>query len=196
MSTKKQSKEHVEAAVEQEEVVVNDAEMSETTQQSAEQPTEDVVVEQEDARYAELIKQVEETEQKLLRVQADYDNFRRRTIKEKEELAKYASAKLVENILPTVDNFERAIQASSMNKDYDALAKGVDMIFRQLMMTMENEGLTAMNAVGEPFNPEFHQAVMQVESDEYEEGIVVEEIQKGYTLKDKVIRPAMVKVSG
>lgn len=196
MSTKKQSKEHVEAAVEQEEVVVNDEEMSETTQQSAEQPIEDVVAEQEDARYEELKKQVEDTEQKLLRVQADYDNFRRRTIKEKEELAKYASAKLVENILPTVDNFERAIQASSMNKDFDALAKGVDMIFRQLMATMENEGLTAMNAVGEPFNPEFHQAVMQVESDEYEEGIVVEEIQKGYTLKDKVIRPAMVKVSG
>ncbi len=70
------------------------------------------------------------------------------------------------------------------------------MIFRQLEQTLEQEGLKAMNVVGEPFNPEFHQAIMQVESDEHEEGIVVEEVQKGYILKDKVLRPAMVKVSG
>jgi len=192
VSTKKQSQEHVEASVEQEEVLVSHEEDVETT----EQPIEEEVVDQENARYEELSKKLEETEQKVLRVQADYDNFRRRTLKEKEELAKYASAKLVENILPSVDNFERAIQASSLNKDFDALSKGVDMIFRQLMTTMENEGLAVIKAVGEPFNPEYHQAIMQVESDEYEEGIVVEEIQKGYLLKDKVIRPAMVKVSG
>lgn len=196
MSTKKQSKQYVDTVVEQDEVLASNEEVNQTTQQSADELVEEVVADQVDARYEELTKQLEGAEQKLLRVQADFDNFRRRTLKEKEELAKYASAKLVENILPTVDNFERAIQAASLNKDYESLAKGVDMIFRQLMVTMENEGLAAMNAVGEPFNPEFHQAVMQVESDEFEDGIVIEEIQKGYILKDKVIRPAMVKVSG
>lgn len=143
-----------------------------------------------------LQKELDEAQQKLLRVQADYDNFRRRTLKEKEELAKYASAKLVESLLPTVDNFDRAIAASAANQDFDSLVKGLYMIFRQLMGTMEAEGLAVMQTVGEPFNPEFHQAVMTVETDEYEEGIVVEELQKGYMLKDKVIRPAMVKVSG
>lgn len=150
----------------------------------------------ENARYEELAKLAEENQQKYLRAQADFDNFRRRTMKEKEELGQYASMKLISQLLPIVDNFERAIAASSSNSDYDSLAKGVDMTFRQLAATLEQEGLTPMNAVGQPFNPEFHQAIMQVESEEHEEGIVVEEIQKGYMLKDRVIRPAMVKVSG
>lgn len=143
----------------------------------------------------QLKKQLEEQQGRVLRAQADFDNFRRRTLKEKEDFAKYASLKLIEQLLPVVDNFERAMAASRDNKDYDALIKGVDMIFRQLDGVLANEGLKPMEAVGTPFNPEFHQAIMQVESEEYEEGIVVEEVQKGYLLKDKVLRPAMVKVS-
>jgi Molecular chaperone GrpE (heat shock protein) len=149
-----------------------------------------------DDRYAELAKQVEDYQQRYLRAQADFDNFRRRTMKEKEELGQYASMKLIGQLLPVVDNFERAVAAAAGNKDYDSLAKGVDMIFRQLAQTLEQEGLKPINAVGEPFNPEYHQAIMQVESEEHEEGIVVEEVQKGYMLKDRVLRPAMVKVSG
>ena len=167
---------------------------------STEQATEETEATVEEVnvseREAELLNQLEEAQAKVLRVQADYDNFRRRTQKEKEELAKYASAKLIENILPVVDNFERAIAASAGTNDYESLSKGVDMIFRQFMQSLQNEGLVVMNPVGEPFNPEFHQAIMNVETDEYEEGIVVEEVQKGYLLKDKVLRPAMVKVSG
>ncbi|MGN7453547.1 nucleotide exchange factor GrpE [Paenibacillus pasadenensis] len=151
---------------------------------------------EEDARYAELARQAEEHQQRLLRVQADYDNFRRRTAKEKEELGQYASAKLLTQLLPIVDNFDRAIAAAAGGGDAESLAKGVDMIFRQLQGVLEQEGLKPMEAVGQPFNPEFHQAVMTVESDEHEEGIVVEELQKGFVLKDKVLRPAMVKVSG
>jgi len=139
--------------------------------------------------------QADEHHQRLLRAQADFDNFRRRTRQEKEEFAKYASLKVVEQLLPVVDNFERALAAGKDSNDYDALIKGVDMIFRQLDQVLAAEGLTRMETVGQPFNPEFHQAVMQVESDEHEEGIVVEELQKGYLLKDKVLRPAMVKVS-
>ncbi|WP_424766722.1 nucleotide exchange factor GrpE [Paenibacillus sp. sgz302251] len=186
MSTKEQ---HNEAAEIVEETVA---------EEQAEQVTEDDAVEVlgEDARYEELMKQVEEHQQRYLRAQADFDNFRRRTIKEKEELGQYASMKLIGQLLPVVDNFERAVAAASANGDFESLAKGVDMIFRQLEQTLEQEGLKAMNVVGEPFNPEFHQAIMTVESDEHEEGIVVEEVQKGYILKEKVLRPAMVKVSG
>ncbi|WCF09973.1 nucleotide exchange factor GrpE [Paenibacillus thiaminolyticus] len=140
--------------------------------------------------------QAEELQQRLLRAQADFDNFRRRTVKEKEELAQYASSKLVTELLPVLDNFERALAAAQTGSEEQSFVKGVDMIFRQLTQVLEQEGVKAMNAVGEPFNPEFHQAIMQVESEEHEEGIVVEEVQKGYMLKDRVLRPAMVKVSG
>ncbi|MGO4376176.1 nucleotide exchange factor GrpE, partial [Paenibacillus sp. MCAF20] len=158
--------------------------ISEEQQQAAEETfAEDVAT---DSRYAELEKQAEEAQQRYLRAQADFDNFRRRTTKEKEELAQYASMKLITQLLPVVDNFDRAMAAASANGDFESLAKGVEMIFRQLEQTLTGEGLKAMNVVGEPFNPEFHQAIMQVESDEHEEGIIVEEVQKGYMLKDKV----------
>ncbi|WP_397334017.1 nucleotide exchange factor GrpE [Paenibacillus sp. YN15] len=147
------------------------------------------------AELEALRKQAEENQERYLRTQADFDNFRRRSRQEKEDFAKYASSKLVEQLLPVLDNFERAMAASKDSRDFDSLLKGLDMIQRQLGQTLEQEGLKAMNAEGEPFNPEFHQAVMQVESDEHGEGIVVEEMQKGYMFKDKVLRPAMVKVS-
>jgi molecular chaperone GrpE len=137
-----------------------------------------------------------ESQDKLVRVQADFDNFRRRTRQEKEEFAKYASLKVIEQLLPVVDNFERALASSKDGGDFESLRKGLEMTFRQLEQALSSEGLQAMEAVGQPFNPEFHQAVMKVETSEFEEGIVVEELQKGYLLKDKVIRPAMVKVSG
>ncbi|SEF48456.1 nucleotide exchange factor GrpE [Paenibacillus sp. UNC499MF] len=143
----------------------------------------------------ELRKAAEESQQRLLRAQADFDNFRRRTRQEKEEFAKYASLKLIEQMLPVIDNFDRALVSSRETQDFEALTKGIEMVYRQLEQLMTQEGLTPIEAVGQPFNPEFHQAIMQVESDEHEEGIVVEEVQKGYMLKDKVIRPSMVKVS-
>jgi len=162
-------------------------------------PSEETTVEKdESANSAEIEKlqaEVLENQQRILRVQADFDNFRRRTQKEKEELGKYASSKLITELLPVIDNFERALQASEENPEFESFSKGVNMIFRQMESVLAAEGLSAMKSVGEPFNPEYHQAIMQVESEEYEEGIVVEEVQKGYMLKDKVLRPAMVKVS-
>ncbi|MNB73635.1 heat shock protein GrpE [compost metagenome] len=137
----------------------------------------------------------EEAQARTLRVQADFDNFRRRTQKEKEELAQYATSKLVTELLPVLDNFERALVTAPGNAESEAFTKGINMIFRQLEGVLKSEGLTAMETVGQPFNPEYHQAIMQVESEEHEEGIVTEEVQKGYLLKDKVLRPAMVKVS-
>lgn len=148
------------------------------------------------AELEKLRAESEEYQQRLLRTQADFDNFRRRTVKEKEELGKYASAKLITELLPVIDNFERALSSAGESADASSYTKGVEMIFRQLEGILKAEGLTPMEAEGQPFNPEFHQAIMQVESDEHDEGVVVEVVQKGYLLKDKVLRPAMVKVSG
>jgi molecular chaperone GrpE len=164
---------------------------------AAQQETEAASAEQDPVQreLEELRKQADENYQRFLRTQADFDNFRRRARQEKEDFVKYASLKLIEQLLPVIDNFERALSSSKENKDFDALVKGLDMTFRQLDQVLVQEGLRPIESVGQPFNPEIHQAIMQVESEEHEEGIVVEELQKGYMLKDKVIRPAMVKVS-
>jgi molecular chaperone GrpE len=167
-------------------------EAGEQTAPEAEVTSNEKANEELDNLRAEL----EEEQQRLLRIQADYDNFRRRTVKEKEDLAKYASSKLISELLPVIDNFERALGTVGDNEEVAAYSKGVEMIIRQFENILQAEGLKKMESVGEAFNPEFHQAIMQVESDEYEEGIVVEELQSGYLLKDKVLRPAMVKVSG
>ncbi|OWA36650.1 nucleotide exchange factor GrpE [Saccharibacillus sp. O16] len=148
------------------------------------------------ARIEALTAQSEDYVQRLARSQADFDNFRKRTVREKEELGKYASSKLIAELIPVIDNFSRALDTRPQGEASESFVKGVEMIYRQFDSVLQAEGLTTMETVGQPFNPEFHQAVMQVESDEHEEGIVVEELQKGYMLKDKVLRPAMVKVSG
>ncbi|WP_058301941.1 nucleotide exchange factor GrpE [Gorillibacterium timonense] len=164
-------------------------------QETAEAGQEETVVGDAADQVARLEKELQESLERSLRAQADFDNFRRRTRQEKEEFAKYASSKVIGSLLPVVDNFERALDSSRETRDFDALLKGLEMTFRQLEQLLSQEGVTKMETVGQPFNPELHQAVMQVESDEYEEGTVVEEVMKGYTLGDKILRPAMVKVS-
>jgi molecular chaperone GrpE len=172
-------------------VNVETAEASDPAQAEA---VEAEVIERTDESAA-LKAQAEEWQQKLLRLQADFDNFRRRTRIEKEESAKYAALPVVSKLLPALDNLERAIAASKQSQDFDVLAKGVEMTARLLLEALQQEGLQAMQTVGETFNPELHQAVMQIDSDEHRDGEVVEELQRGYLLKDKVIRPAMVKVN-
>jgi molecular chaperone GrpE len=177
-----------------EETAVEHNEQADTIQ--SEEPVAEVAADlSETSELDELRKLSDENYQRYLRAQADFDNFRRRARQEKEDFAKYASLKVIEQLLPVVDNFERALASSKDTKDFDALVKGLDMTFRQLDQLLVQEGLTAIDTVGQPFNPEYHQAIMQVESEEHENGIVVEEVQKGYLLKDKVVRPAMVKVS-
>ena len=138
---------------------------------------------------------IEELQNKLLRTHADFDNYRKRTRLEKEESAKYAAARLIESLLPAYDNLQRAVNSSNEATNLESFQQGVEMVYRQIEQILTQEGLQQINAVGQPFNPELHQAVMQVETDEYESGIVVEELQTGYKFKDKVIRPSMVKVN-
>lgn len=129
------------------------------------------------------------------RLQAEFENFRRRTRTEKEELVKYAVEGLVAKLLPVVDNFERALQAVEDKAELRSFAEGVEMIFRQFMQVLEQEGLTPVEAVGCQFDPNCHEAVMQVESEDHESNTVLEEFQKGYHLNGRLIRPSMVKVT-
>jgi molecular chaperone GrpE len=169
------------------------SESNDTSPLEGEHPAEAIG---EDKTLTELQRQVDDNHSRYLRAQADFDNFRRRTVKEKEELTQYASLKVISQLLPVLDNFQRALQTGGEGAESGSFAKGVDMIYRQLSQVLEAEGLKQMESVGHPFDPELHQAIMQVASEDHEEGTVVEVIQPGYKLKDKVIRPAMVKVSG
>jgi len=147
------------------------------------------------AELAKAKAKAEEHYDHLLRLQADFDNYRKRSQKEKTELIKYASERIVEELLPVLDNFERAASAAKVNPDFVAFSKGMDMIYRQLQTALYKEGLKAMEAIGQPFDPNLHEAVLRVTSEEHPENTVVEELQKGYYLKEKVLRPCMVKVS-
>ncbi len=147
---------------------------------------------------AELIKAKAKADDyygQLQRLQADFDNYRKRTQKEKTELIKYASERLVVELLPVLDNFDRAVSAAKVNPDFTSFSQGVEMILRQMQTALSKEGLKAMDAVGQPFDPNLHDAVLRVASEEHPENTVLEELQKGYYLKEKVLRPCMVKVS-
>ncbi len=142
---------------------------------------------------ADQTKRAEEYFERLARLQADYENFRRRTRQEKEEFYKYASEKLISALLPVLDNFERALVAEGSS--IDSLKSGVQMIFRQLQEALAAEGVTPVPAVGEQFDPQKHEAALRDESGEHPDNTILEELRRGYYLKDKVIRPAMVKVA-
>ncbi|WCN38727.1 nucleotide exchange factor GrpE [Aneurinibacillus uraniidurans] len=172
--------------------VTEETEAVETEVVDTEEVTEDNSLE---AQIAQLQAEKDEMYNKLLRAQADLQNFRTRVNKEKEQMLTYSSQRVIEALLPVVDNFERAITASHGTGDTEALAQGVEMVFRQLQQVLEQESVTTVPGVGSPFDPNMHQAVMQEESSEYESGIIIEEFQKGYKLKDRIIRPSMVKVS-
>ena len=157
-----------------------------------EQPVEDSVDLLKE-KLAGQTKLAEEHFNRLARVQADYDNFKRRTRQEKEEFFKFASEQLILALLPVMDNFDRAIAVEGGS--VESYKAGVEMIHRQLWDVMREEGLTAVPAVGESFDPAVHEAVMQEETDAYPENTIIEEFSRGYLLKEKLIRVAMVKVA-
>jgi molecular chaperone GrpE len=171
-------------------------------QSDADVDAEDVIIEdaseagdESQQKIAELQAKLDETENKMLRAQADFDNFKRRSRLDQEAAQKYRAQSLVSEIIPALDNFERALQIEADNDQTKSLLQGVNMVYNQLVQALKNEGVEAINSVGEQFDPHLHQAVMQIEDENYESNSVVEELQKGYKLKDRVIRPAMVKVN-
>ncbi|WP_217586754.1 nucleotide exchange factor GrpE [Lentibacillus saliphilus] len=178
---------HVEEAVE-----------TETHDHSEESPEQadssEEKVEMMKAEYKTLKEEKDQLHERLLRVQAEYDNFKKRSQKEKEAARKYRSQDLVQEILPVLDNFERALQVDQTD-DTKSFIEGMTMIYNQLVNALKSEGVEEIQSVGQPFDPNLHHAIMQVEDEEHDENTVIEEMQKGYLLKDRVIRPAMVKVT-
>ncbi|WP_380703977.1 nucleotide exchange factor GrpE [Salinithrix halophila] len=140
-------------------------------------------------------REAEENQELVLRARADFENLRRRAKKDQEETAKYAAASLAESLLPVLDNLERALAAGEESGETDALRQGVDMVYRQLLQVLSDKGLSVIEAEGREFNPHEHTAVMEEEVAGVEPGMVVQELQKGYRFKDRVLRPSMVKVS-
>lgn len=142
----------------------------------------------------QLKKEKDEMHQSLLRVQAEFDNFKKRSQKEKEANRKYKAEDVVKELLPAIDNFERALEVEATDET-KSFIDGVSMVYNQIKDALKSQGVEEIETVGQPFDPNIHHAVMQVEDEKTESDTVTEELQKGYYLKDRVIRPAMVKVS-
>ena len=150
--------------------------------------------EKTDKKQDALKQRIEELEDRVKRQMAEFENFRKRTEKEKTMMFETGAKSVIEKILPVVDNFERGLAAVSEDEKDGAFAQGMEMIYKQLMTELENMEVKPIPAVGEEFNPDFHNAVMQVESEEFESGVIAQELQKGYTYRDSVVRHSMVAV--
>ena len=137
---------------------------------------------------------IAELEDKSIRQLAEFENFRNRTEKEKQAMFEVGARSVVEKILPVVDNFERGLSTVPEEEKGSAFAEGMNMIYKQLLGELDKLGVKPIEAVGKEFDPNLHNAVMQVASDEYESGIVAQELQKGYTYRDTVVRHSMVSV--
>ena len=138
---------------------------------------------------------IEELNDKVLRQMAEFENFRRRTDKEKSQMFEIGAKSIVEKLLPVIDNFERGLAAVSEEEKETGFVQGMDKVYKQLLTGLAKAGVTPIEAVGAEFNPEFHNAVMHIEDENFGENIVAEEFQKGYMYKDSVVRHSMVKVA-
>ena len=138
---------------------------------------------------------IAELNDRIMRQMAEFDNFRKRTEKEKQQMYGIGASEVIEKLLPVVDNFERGFAAMTEEEKATAFAQGIEMVYKLLMTAFSDMGVTVIDAVGCEFNPDFHNAVMQAPSEEYESGIIIQELQKGYMYKDKVVRHSMVMVA-
>ncbi|EDL63722.1 heat-shock protein [Bacillus sp. SG-1] len=149
----------------------------------------------EETQILKLQSELDESESRYLRLRADFDNFRRRANLDREASEKYKAQSLVTELLPAIDNFERALNIEPDNEQTKSLLQGMEMVYRSLVEALKKEGVEPIETVGHEFDPHLHQAVMQGEDENFGSNIVTEEFQKGYKLKDRVIRPSMVKVN-
>ncbi|WP_255821898.1 nucleotide exchange factor GrpE [Domibacillus sp. PGB-M46] len=174
----------------------------EAVSSTEEQGTVEVEVDQttieeveEESKEEQLQKQLDEAEDRYLRLRADFDNFRRRANLDREAQEKYRAQKLVTELLPVLDNFERALQITPEHEETKSVLQGMEMVYKTFVTALESEGVKPIETVGKPFDPNVHQAVMTDSDESAEPNSVLAELQKGYTLKDRVIRPSMVKVN-
>lgn len=161
-------------------------EVKDTAQQAEAEP-------KEEAKEPTLEEQLADMRSQMLRTAAEYDNFRKRSAKEKEQTCSNAKGNVISELLPVIDNLERALLQET--EDYEALKKGVQMTMDGLMATLNKLGVEAYGENGDAFDPNYHNAVMHIEDEELGENVIVEVFQKGYKINDRVIRPAMVKTA-
>ena len=196
----KELDETVEDAVEAEEVLEETSETEAAAEESAEETAEEseekkgIFGKKKEKKDKKDLK-IEELEDKVKRQLAEFENFRNRTEKEKSRMYEFGARDVIEKMLPVVDNFERGLAAIPEEEKGGPVASGMEMIYKQIMTTLEGLGVQPIEALNKPFDPNFHNAVMHVEDDEIEESTVVEEFQKGYIYKEHVIRYSMVKVA-
>jgi len=143
---------------------------------------------------AQLRQQLAEKHDSLLRVLADFDNYRRRTRQEMEEIRRIALEEFLRSLLRVMDNFERALQAAEESQSFEKLMEGVQLTYRQLQSLLREAGVQPIEAVGKPFDPNFHEAVQRVESPDHPDEMVLEEVERGYMIQSRVLRPSRVKV--
>ncbi|MET3682463.1 molecular chaperone GrpE [Alkalibacillus flavidus] len=180
----------------QENVTEEEVEQTEQTEEVNETSTDQEQSETEELSEVEQLQQENEAlQERLARLQADFDNFSRRSKKEREADLKYKSQDLANDLIPVVDNFERALQVDVNDETTESYAEGMKMVYNQLKQALVDHGIEEIESEGAQFDPQKHQAVMQVSEDGYESNQIIEVMQKGYQLKDRVIRPAMVKVN-
>ncbi|MBS4173591.1 nucleotide exchange factor GrpE [Bacillus sp. FJAT-49736] len=165
------------------------------TETSSEDNKDNEEVKQLQDKIHELEAKLDESENRYIRLRADFDNFRRRVQIDRESGEKFRAQELITNLLPAIDNFERALQITPENEQTTQLMQGMEMVYRSILDALKKEGAEPVEAVGKEFDPQYHQAIMQVEDENYGSNIVVEEFQKGYVLNERVIRPSMVKVN-
>lgn len=178
--------------LEEVEETVENTEATETKEEVVEEKTEEELLQEKVDKLEEELKQ---SEDKYLRLYAEFENFKRRKNKEIETNNVYKSQKVITEILPSLDNLERALQVESDNEEIKSLLKGVEMVYEGLLNVLKSEGVELIETENAQFDPNYHHAVMQDEDSEKESGAILDTFQKGYKLKDRVIRPAMVKVN-
>jgi len=178
--------------LEEVEETVENTETTETEEEVVEEKTAEELLQKKVDKLEEELKQ---SEDKYLRLYAEFENFKRRKNKEIETNNVYKSQKVITEILPSLDNLERALQVESDNEEIKSLLKGVEMVYEGLLNVLKSEGVELIETENAQFDPNYHHAVMQDEDSEKESGAILDTFQKGYKLKDRVIRPAMVKVN-
>jgi len=178
--------------LEEVEETVENTETTETEEEVVEEKTAEELLQEKVDKLEEELKQ---SEDKYLRLYAEFENFKRRKNKEIETNSVYKSQKVITEILPSLDNLERALQVESDNEEIKSLLKGVEMVYEGLLNVLKSEGVELIETENAQFDPNYHHAVMQDEDSEKESGAILDTFQKGYKLKDRVIRPAMVKVN-
>ena len=197
-----ENQEHEDAEGEVKEEEISEEEAKEVLEEASEESQEETAesgkkgfFNKKKDKKSKQEEKIAELTDRVLRQMAEFDNFRKRTEKEKAQMFEVGAKSVIEKILPVIDNFERGLSAVLDESKEDPFVQGMDKIYKQLMTELEGLEVKAIEAVGTEFNPDFHNAVMQVESEEFESGVVAQELQKGYMYRDSVVRHSLVAVA-